>query len=211
MILFLFCFMNTLGYSTGLFLQESSLFRTCTYEFMAPSPYERSTIKIALHDGHYVLLLEHLNDVIKGIDTFDSVRHISPLRILVHALLGYQIKPFRIKIPARGCCEFLTTIESLLDGWMAIYTNSALSPCPGSAKISLESEVVRVNWSRVDLNECVVRYKYSHHEVFDVSVCNTCCGSDEYLIHFFPSALFLFGRFGNCPFPVLAKSYACNK
>ena len=209
--MFHFRYMNTLSYSNCLFLQESSLFRTCTYEFKAPSPYQRSTIKITLNDSHYVLVLEHLNDVVKGIDSFESVRHISPLRILVHALLGYQIKPFRINIPARGCCEFLKTIESLLDGWMAIYTTSALSPCPESAKISLESEVVRVNWSRVDLNECVVRYKYSHHEVFDVSVCNTCCGSDEYLIHFFPSALFLFGRFGNCPFPVLAKSYACNK
>ena len=76
--------------------------------------------------------------------------------MLVLALLGYQIKPFRMSIPALGCCEFLKIIESLLDGWMAIYTTSALSPCPEPAKISIESEVVRVNWSRVDLNECVV-------------------------------------------------------
>jgi hypothetical protein len=105
-----------------------------------------------------------------------------------------------MSIPALGCCEFLKIIESLLDGWMAIYTTSALSPCPESAKISLMSEVVRVNWSRVGLNECVVRYKYTGHEVFDVSVCNTYCGSDEYLFNFMPSALFLFDRFGNMPF-----------
>ena len=116
---------NTLSYSIGLFLQESSLFRTCTYEFKAQSPYQRSTIKITLHDGHYVLPFQHLNDVVKWNDSFESVCHISPLRILVHALLGYQIKPFRINIPARGCCEILKTIESLLDGWMAIYTTSA--------------------------------------------------------------------------------------
>ena len=86
-----------------------------------------------------------------------------------------------MSIPALGCCEFLKIIESLLDGWMAIYQTSALSPCPESAKICLMSEVVRVKWSRVDLNECVVRYKYTAHEVFDVSVCNTYCGSDVYL------------------------------
>ena len=101
-----------------------------------------------------------------------------------------------MSIPALGCCEFLKIIESLLDGWMAIYRTSALSPCPESAKISLVSEGVRMNWSRVDLNQCVVRYKYIAHEVFDVSVCITFCGSDVYLFHFKPSALFLFGRFG---------------
>jgi hypothetical protein len=119
--------------------------------------------------------------------------------MLVLALLGYQIKPFRMSILALNCCEFLKIIQSLLDGWMAIYQTSVLSPCPGSAKISLESEVVRVNWSRVDLNECVVRYKYTGHEVFDVSVCNTYSGSDVYLFHFMPSALFLCERFGIMP------------
>ena len=164
-------------------LQESSLFRTCTYEFKAPSPYQSSMIKITLRDGHYILLLEHLNDVIKGIDSFESVRHISPLRRLVHALLGYQIKPFRMSILALDCCEFLKVIQSLLDGWMAIYQTSALSPCPESTQISLVSEVVRVSWSRVDHNECVVRYKHTALEVFDISVCNDDCGSDVYLFH----------------------------
>ena len=181
-------------------LQESSLFRTCTYEFKAPSPYQSSMIKITLRDGHYILLLEHLNDVIKGIDSFESVRHISPLRRLVHALLGYQVKPFRMSIQALDCCEFLKKIQSLLDGWMAIYQTSALSPCPESTQISLVSEVVRVSWSRVDHNECVVRYKHTALEVFDISVCNDDCGSDVYLFHLSPSALFLFDRFGNCPF-----------
>ena len=190
-------FLNKLSRSICRFLQESSLFRTCTYEFKAPSPYQSCKIKITLRDGHYILLLQHVNDVIKGIDSFESVRHISTLRMLVHALLGYQIKPFRMSIPALGCCEFLKIIESLLDGWMAIYRTSALSPCPESAKISLVSEGVRVNWSRIDLNQCVVRYKYIAHEVFDVSVCITFCGSDVYLFHFKPSALFLFGRFGH--------------
>jgi hypothetical protein len=134
--------------------------------------------------------------VIKGIDDFESVRHISSLRSLVHALLGYQNKPFRMCIPAIGCCEFLKTIQSLLDGWMAIYQTTALSPCPDSSVISLQSEVIRVTWSRVDLNECVIRYKYSADEVFDISVCNTCCGENEYLFHFMPQAFFLFGRFG---------------
>ena len=188
---------------------RNHLFSGLAHTNSRPRPRTREVLSKS--HGHYILLLQHLNDVIKGIDCFESVRHISPLRTLVHALLGYQIEPFRMKIPARGCCEFLKTIESLIDGWMAIYTTSALSPCPESAKISLESEVIRVNWSRVDLNECVVRYKYSHHEVFDVSVCNACCGSNEYLFHFFPSALFLFGRFGNRPFPVLAKNCPCEK
>ncbi len=199
-------FFITLSCSIFRFLQESSLFRTCTYEFKAPSPYQRSTIKITLRDGHYILLLQHLNDVIKGIDCFESVRHISPLRLLVHALLGYQIKPFRMYIPAMGCCDFLKIIESLLNGWMAIYQTGALSPCPESAKISLASEVIRVNWSRVDHSECVVRYKHTAHEIFDISVCNTYVGSEEYLFHFTPSALFLFDRFGNYPFEKLNPS-----
>ncbi len=117
--------------------------------------------------------------------------------MLIHALLGYQIKPFRISIPALGCFEFLKIIEPFLNGWMAINQTSALSPCPESAKISLVSEVVRVESS-----QCVVRYNYTAHEVFDVSVCNcySSCGSDVYLFHFAPSALFLFVRFGSMLF-----------
>ena len=180
-------------------MQESDLFESCTYEFKAPCPFESRTIRVSLHDGHYLVLLHHVNDVIKEIDSFESVSHVSSLRMLVLALLGYQDKPFRMTIPALGCCEFLKTIESLLDGWMAIYQTGALSPCPDSAKISLKSEVVRLNWSKVDLTEIVVRYKYTTHEVFDISVCNTCCGSNDYLFHFMPSAWFLFERFGIKP------------
>ena len=163
---------------------------------MAPSPFESTEIKVSLRDGHYLVLLNHVNDVIKGTD---SVRNFSSLRMLVLALLGHQEKPFRISIPALNCCEFLKRIDSLLDGWMAIYQTSALSPCPDSAKISLTSHVVRVQWSKVDLNELAVRYRYSEDEVFDIAVCNTHCGSDEYLFHFMPSAWFLFNRFGIKP------------
>jgi hypothetical protein len=37
--------------------------------------------------------LNHVNDVIKGVDSFESVRHRSSLRTLVLALVGYQSKP----------------------------------------------------------------------------------------------------------------------
>lgn len=177
-------------------IQESSLFRTCTYEFMAPGPYKSMEIKVTLRDGHYLVLLNHVNDVIKGIDSFESVRHLSSLRKLVLALLGYQIKPFRMCIPAMDCCEFLKRIETLVNGWMAIYQTSALSPCPDSAKTSLKSEVVRVKWSRVDLNELTFRYTCTDGTVFDIAVHNTYCRSEEYLFHFSPSAWFLFKRFG---------------
>ena len=180
-------------------MQESDLFESCTYEFKAPFPFGSRTIKVSLHDGHYLVLLHHVNDVIKEIDSLESVRHVSSLRMLVLALLGYQDKPFRMSIHVLDCCEFLKILESLLDGWMAIYQTSALSPCPDSAKISLKSEVVRVSWSRVDLTECVVRYKYTTDQVFDISVCNTSCGSNDYLFRFMPSALFLFRRFGIIP------------
>jgi hypothetical protein len=123
---------------------------------MAPSPFKSSEIKVSLHDGHYLVLLNHVNDVIKGLDSFESVRHRSSLRTLVLALLGNQDKPFIMSIPALDCCEFMKRTELLLDGWMAIYQTSALSPCPDSAKIFLKSEVVRVNWSRVDLNELAI-------------------------------------------------------
>ena len=61
-------------------------------------------------DGHYLILLEHVNDVIKEFDGFENIRHISPLRDLVLALLGYQKEPFRMyisSIPKFGCCEIL--------------------------------------------------------------------------------------------------------
>jgi hypothetical protein len=99
-------------------------------------------------------------------------------------------------IAAIHCCEFLKIVQSLLDGWMAIYQSTALSPCPDSSRIFLQSEVIRATWSRVDLNEYVIRYKHRGGEVFDISVCNTHCGSDLYLIRFVPSAYFLFDRFG---------------
>jgi hypothetical protein len=99
-------------------------------------------------------------------------------------------------IAAIHCCEFLKIVQSLLDGWMAIYQSTALSPCPDSSRIFLQSEVIRVTWSRVDLNEYVIRYKHRGGEVFDISVCNTHCGGDVYLIRFVPSAYFLFDRFG---------------
>ena len=166
---------------------------------MAPRPFQSTEIKVSLRDGHYLVLLNHVNDVIKGIDSFESVRNFSSLRMLVLALLGHQEKPFRISIPALNCCEFLKRIQSLLDGWMAIYQTTELSPCPDSAKISLTSHVVRVQWSKVNLNELAIRYRYSDEEVFDIAVCNTCCGSENYLFHFMPSAWFLFNRFGIKP------------
>lgn len=166
---------------------------------MAPRPFQSTEIKVSLCDGHYLVLLNHVHDVIKGIDSFESVRNLSSLRILVLALLGHQVKPFRMSIPALNCTEFLKRLESLLDGWMAIYQTSALSPCPESAKISLTSHVVRVKWSKVDLNELAIRYSYIDDEVFDITVCNTHCGSENYLFHFMPSAWFLFNRFGIKP------------
>ena len=100
------------------FLQESSLFRTCTVHIrdQGPVPVPQQYDKIILRDGHYIFLLRHLNDVGLGVDSFESVCHISFLRMLVNALLCFQIKPFRLSIPVLGCCEYLTFIESLLDG-----------------------------------------------------------------------------------------------
>ena len=178
------------------FLQESDLFLECLYEFKAPFPYESITIKVTLRDFHYILLLEHVNDVIKGIDQFETISPATSLRYLVLALLGFQDKPFRIRIPTPDANIFQQTVEKLIAGWMAIYQTSALSPCQDSATVSLISEVLRVKWSRVDLNECVVRYKHTCQEVFDISVHNDSCGSNIYLFHLKPSALFLFERFG---------------
>jgi hypothetical protein len=170
---------------------------------MAPTPYsplgKGCAIKVTLRDGHYLVLLNHVNDVIKGVDSFESVRHRSSLRTLVLALVGYQSKPFIMSFPALDCCEFVKMIKLLLDGWMAIYQTSALSPCPDSAKISLKSEVIRVNWSRVDLNEIAIRYKHTDVEVFDIAVCNTHIGSEKYLFYFMPSPWFLYNRFGPKP------------
>jgi hypothetical protein len=167
---------------------------------MAPYPYHSIQIKVSLMDGHYLILLEHVNDVIKEFDGFENIRHISPLRDLVLALLGYKKEPFRMyisSIPKFGCCEILNALQKLLDGWMSIYTTSALSPCSKSETISLESQVVRVSWSRVDRLEFAFRFseKSNHHSCFDISVHSTELGSDEYHINFLPSSTFLFGRF----------------
>ena len=51
------------------FRQESSLFRTCTYEFMAPSPFDSTEIKVSLRDGHYLVLLYRVKDVVTEIDS----------------------------------------------------------------------------------------------------------------------------------------------
>jgi hypothetical protein len=81
-------------------------------------------------------------------------------------------------------------------GWQ--YTKQVL--CPHVlTKISLKSEVIRVNWSRVDLNEIAIRYKHTDVEVFDIAVCNTHIGSEKYLFYFMPSPWFLYNRFGPKP------------
>jgi hypothetical protein len=57
------------------------------------------------------------------------------------AILYFRSGAWLLRVPEK--------IELFLNGWMAINQTSALSPCPVVAKISLVSEVVRVNWSQV--------------------------------------------------------------
>jgi hypothetical protein len=43
---------------------------------MAPSPFDSTEIKVSLRDGHYLVLLNRVKDVVKEID---SVRNFSSL------------------------------------------------------------------------------------------------------------------------------------
>jgi hypothetical protein len=69
------------------------------------------------------------------------------MRNLLLAILGYQRKPFFVTIPRfSNCVSFLKVIESILDGFMSIYTKSALSPCSQPRTIALCLTVPVVNF-----------------------------------------------------------------
>ena len=76
----------------------------------SPVPVPEQYDQIILRDGHCIVLLQHLNDVIMGVYSFELVCHISILRMLVNALLCFQIEPFRLSIRSAslGFCEYLT-------------------------------------------------------------------------------------------------------
>jgi hypothetical protein len=152
---------------------------------MASHPFDHSNINISFVDGHYLIMLTYVHEVIKGIK---HVEHDSPLRDLVLAILGYQKNPVRIFIrptDTLSCNVFLDTIQKLLHGFMAIYTTSALSPCAESSTIYLDFRPVRVKWSRfnkVESLECAFRLSETRNdrEVFDISVHNNERDGHEY-------------------------------
>ena len=100
----------------------------------------------------------------------------SPMRNLLLAILGYQRKPFFVTIPRfSNCVSFLKVIETFLDGFMSIYTKSALSPCPLSRTIALCLTVPVVNFSENGHQHGLFRYisNEDYRDKMDVEV-NQC-------------------------------------
>ena len=153
-----------------------------------------------LPEFHYLLLLDHLTEVLRGIDVgIDSIVT-SPLRNLLLAILGYQRKPFFVTIPRfSNCVSFLKVIETFLDGFMSIYTKSALSPCPLSRTIALCLTVPVVNFSENGHQHGLFRYisNEDYRDKMDVEVnqCHSVPLGDYFSFKFDPSSLFLVNRF----------------
>jgi hypothetical protein len=100
----------------------------------------------------------------------------SPLRNLLLAILGYQRKPFFVTIPRfSNCVSFLKVIETFLDGFMSVYTKSALSQCPLSRTIALCLTVPVVNFSENGHQHGLFRYisNEDYRDKMDVEV-NQC-------------------------------------
>jgi len=147
-----------------------------------------------------LLLLDHLTEVIRGINVDKDSMCTSPMRNLLLAILGYQRKPFFVTIPRfSNCVSFLKVIETFLDGFMSIYTKSALSPCPLSRTIALCLTVPVVNFSENGHQHGLFRYisNEDYRDKMDVEVnqCHSVPLGDYFSFKFDPSSLFLINRF----------------
>jgi hypothetical protein len=182
---------------TSISLQTTTGFEYCAFKFKISPGFG---VKIMLPEFHYLLLLDHLTEVLRGIDVgIDSIVT-SPLRNLLLAILGYQRKPFFVTIPRfSNCVSFLKVIETFLDGFMSIYTKSALSPCPLSRTIALCLTVPVVNFSENGHQHGLFRYisNEDYRDKMDVEVnqCHSVPLGDYFSFKFDPSSLFLINRF----------------
>jgi hypothetical protein len=182
---------------TSISLQTTTGFEYCAFKFKISPGFG---VKIMLPEFHYLLLLDHLTEVLRGIDVgIDSIVT-SPLRNLLLAILGYNRKPFFVTLPRfSNCVSFLKVIETILDGFMSIYTKSALSPCSMSRTIALCLTIPVVNFYENGHQHCLFRFisNEDFRDKMDVEVnqCHSLSLGDYYSFKFDPSSLFLVNRF----------------
>ena len=115
-------------------------------------------------NGFYIVL-DHFTRVIGEVqvDNWSETRLESPLRNLMLACFGYQPKPFSIHLPqCLDSSSFLKMINSLVFEWIAIFSRSALSPCPSQSTVFLRLTSVVLNWS--DPGEKCVELMYEAAE-----------------------------------------------
>jgi hypothetical protein len=182
---------------TSISLQTTTGFEYCAFKFKISPGFG---VKIMLPEFHYLLLLDHLTEVLRGIDVgIDSIVT-SPLRNLLLAILGYNRKPFFVTLPRfSNCVSFLKVIETILDGFMSIYTKSALSPCSQPRTIALCLTVPVVNFCDNGHQRGLFRFisNEDFRDKMDVEV-NQCLSvplGDCFSFKFDPSSLFLINRF----------------
>jgi hypothetical protein len=80
----------------SLFFYRNHLLSGRVHMSLWPRPHTPHWARAVQSKSHFAMVttqLNHVNDVIKGVDSFESVRHRSSLRTLVLALVGYQSKP----------------------------------------------------------------------------------------------------------------------
>jgi hypothetical protein len=175
-------------------LQIFGQFEDCYFKFISA---DGIAVKLALADGLYIVLLDHFTRVIGEVDDWSETRLESPLRNLMLACLGYQPKPFLVLLPqCLDSSSFLKMINSLVFEWIAIYSRSALSPCPFQSTVSLRSTSVVLNWNEPG-EKCVeIMYEAGEdaNDVFQVSVENRSCKQFQFEIRLSP--IFLLNRFG---------------
>ena len=175
-------------------MQTFGQFEDCYFKFISANG---TAVKLELADGLYMVLLNHFTRVIGEVDNWNETRLESPLRNLMLACFGFQPKPFSIYLPpCLDSSSFLKMINSLVFEWIAIFSRSALSPCPSQSTVSLRLTSVVLNWS--DPGEKCVELMYEAAEdandVFQVSVKNRRGKQFQFQIR--PSCIFLLNRFG---------------
>ena len=175
-------------------MQTFGQFEDCYFKFISA---DGIAVKLALQDGLYMVLLDHFTRVIGEVDNWSETRLESPLRNLMLACFGYQPKPFSIHLPqCLDSSSFLKMINSLVFEWIAIFSRSALSPCPSQSTVPLRLTSVVLNWS--DRGEKCVELMYEAAEdandIFQVSVINRRGKKFQFQIR--PSPIFLLNRFG---------------
>ena len=147
------------------------------------------------------MLLDHFTRVMGRVDGWSETCLESPLRNLMLACFGYQPEPFLVLLPQYlDSSSFLKMINSLVFEWIAIYSRSALSPCPFQSTVTLRSTSVVLNWNDPGAKGVEIMYNVDDdpNDMLQVSVKNRSGKQFQFEIRLSP--VFLLNRFGRVNF-----------